>query len=226
MGLKYIGGERKYSGALQRGRKWSNGWTFDWDMIPVGSNILSIGVGTDIGFDLELIEQKDCHIWAVDPLIWPDKRVRKFLKECHIIHRPHMEQFYLVNKYFSWFSDEMNINLEGLLARNHLSADRVSVFKMDIEGHEYGVIDQICNSRFPQIGIEFHHWYDAIRKPDFDFKREDTIDAINKLKAAGYYLVHNDNPERGKKYWELLFIRKDLAIEQGYEDIKESDYGP
>ena len=80
-----------------------------------------------------------------------------------------------------------------------LGHDRVDVLKMDIEGSEYEVIDQILRDglagRIGVMMIEFHHWLSA-------FSRNDTRKAITDLEKAGFQSAWVS--ETGH---ELLFIR-------------------
>ena len=80
-----------------------------------------------------------------------------------------------------------------------LDHDRVDVLKMDIEGSEYAVIEQILRDglsvRIGVILIEFHHWMSA-------FSRNDTRKAMANLAVAGFLPAWVS--ETGH---ELLFIR-------------------
>ena len=60
-----------------------------------------------------------------------------------------------------------------------LEHDHVDLLKIDIEGGEYAVIDDILKSGIviKQLLVEFHHMFK-------------TIDAINKLYEAGFELFH------------------------------------
>lgn len=62
-----------------------------------------------------------------------------------------------------------------------LGHDTIDLVKMDIEGAEYQVLEDIINSKiFPtQILVEFHH-----RFPEIGLQK--TKDAINLLKKSGY----------------------------------------
>ena len=79
---------------------------------------------------------------------------------------------------------------------NHTSID---LLKMDIEGSEYGIIDEICSNKIDvkQILIEFHHHFDNISV-------KSTKSAVNKLNNAGYQMF-NISPDGH----ELSFIHLD-----------------
>ena len=80
---------------------------------------------------------------------------------------------------------------------------RVDLLKMDIEGAEYGVIDQILRARLPvrQILVEFH---DGIL-PSVGIRH--TVRAVVKLMARGYKLIS----EVGNDY---TFIRQSVGKNQ------------
>jgi hypothetical protein len=73
--------------------------------------------------------------------------------------------------------------LSSLMAE--LGHDRIDVLKMDIEGGEYGAIDDFLAAgvRPGQVLVEFHH-----NLPGVPFAR--TLGAIHSLEGAGYRLFH------------------------------------
>lgn len=66
--------------------------------------------------------------------------------------------------------------------RGHL---RIDLLKIDIEGFEYVVIDDIINKSIDirQIFVEFHHFIKGINILK-------TINAIARLKTAGYIMIY------------------------------------
>ena len=83
---------------------------------------------------------------------------------------------------------------------NMSSHQKIDLLKIDIEGFEYGVIDDILNSKVPvsQIVLEFHHHFKGI-----SILR--TIKSILKLKRAGYKLIY-------KHIDDFTFINNNLHI--------------
>lgn len=82
-------------------------------------------------------------------------------------------------------------NLRTIMSRN---GDRaIDLLKMDIEGFEYDIIDQLLAERIPvrQLCVEFHHWL----RPGRTFK------AIRRLYRAGYRPIH-------KRRGDWTFIHK------------------
>ena len=85
-----------------------------------------------------------------------------------------------------------------------LEHDTVDLLKIDIEGAEYGVIDDLVKNRVPvrQLCVEFHHFLDGNRI-------ESTLQAIIQLIQGGY-LLHSVN-----KHTDYCFVWKPLiAIPQ------------
>lgn len=66
-----------------------------------------------------------------------------------------------------------------------LGHKRIALLKMDIEGSEYGVIEDILNNtlKVDQILVEFHH-----RFPGVGMSK--TLDATAALRKTGYRLFH------------------------------------
>ena len=79
-----------------------------------------------------------------------------------------------------------------------LGHHEIDILKMDIEGAEYEVIDDLLDEpidRIQQILIEFHHWI----YPSISLKA--TSNAISKLENEGYKLYNIS-----KKGVEFSFI--------------------
>ena len=74
-------------------------------------------------------------------------------------------------------------DLKSLMEEN--GHEHVDLLKLDIEGSEYGVVDDLLKRRIPvrQICVEYHH---ALLP---GFRRRDTIRSMFKLVARGYKLV-------------------------------------
>lgn len=74
----------------------------------------------------------------------------------------------------------------------------VELLKIDIECSEYGVIDNVLENgvKVNQIVLEFHHWFKNIPLMK-------TINAIRKLRKAGYVLVY-------KNVDDYTFVKREL----------------
>jgi len=199
----------------------------DWPIIPKlmerGRTVVySVGVGANITWDKALLENYDCQVWGFDPtpktLGWARKQDFpegfKFVP-LGLAERDGEIQFAAprVETHISFAP--LEDGQQGAVAckvktlsslMKDLGHDHVDVLKMDIEGGEYGVIDDILASpiRPTQLMAEFHH-------DMYEYGYEHTQRAIHALYNAGYrrfyksrsgreqgyvYLEHLENPER------------------------------
>lgn len=180
------GKDRFYSQAVVRRttRLGADGtaWTYCTDGVGPSSVVYSFGVGTDVSFDLALVERHGLVVNAFDPtprsLQWlrsqklPERlRIHEvglasFDGACHF-HAPARLEHVSFRKYARNQDQAESIalpvrRLSTLMAE--LGHEHLDILKMDIEGFEYEVIDDIVRSRISvdQILVEFHHrWVDG-----------------------------------------------------------------
>lgn len=172
-------------------------WTINTKKICEKPVVYSFGVGTDVSFDLSLIEKHNAVVHAFDPT----PKSIEWLKNQQLPERFHFHNFGIgktnetVNFYVpndpklvsgSIIPGHDRIKIKAGLKTinyivNYLKDKCIDILKMDIEGAEYDVIEDIINLHVPvkQILIEFHH-----RMPSFCL--QDTKVVIQKLKQAGY----------------------------------------
>ena len=181
-------------------------WTFCPDHLLEDSVVYSFGVGEDISFDLELMEHFRLRVHAFDP----SPRSIKWIGT-----QPEKDGFHFYpyglagndgNLSFSEPGDpgihslkltrslsgqeEAGYTLELPVQRlrtimERLGHKKIDLLKMDIEGAEYEVIEDIIGSAVPitQLLIEFHHRFDHIGIGK-------TRGAISNLNEAGYRIFH------------------------------------
>ena len=179
-----------------------------WFLCPDGLNAGSIvyagGVGRDISFEHTLKQKFGCSIVLFDPsptgkatMALPENQIPQFkfhpvalAAQCGTLtFAPPPDQ-----AEGSWFADTTGgatlevpcVDLPTLMRQN--GHTRIDLIKIDIEGAEYGVLDQIVKLKLPirQILVEFHHTILP------GVSRGQTIRALLKLAAAGYHLLKQD----------------------------------
>lgn len=62
---------------------------------------------------------------------------------------------------------------------------RIAMFKLDVEGHEFGVLDQVIAQQFNYINIDFHTW-DHVK----------LFVALRALDDAGYQILSMDTARK------------------------------
>ena len=186
-------------------------WSICPDRLDRDSIVYSVGIGTDISFDLALIEHHGVTVHAFDPtpgsIAWLERQElpsRFKWRQVGLAAYDGQATFFPPDNP-EWISytmlprqpaDGRPIQVEvrrlSTLMRD-LGHQRVDVLKMDVEGVEYDLIDDILASGV-DIGqwlIEFHHRFS-------DVGIERTRDAVAKLNAAGYGIFFAT--ESGEEY--------------------------
>lgn len=193
------------------------GWALDTRLLGAESVVYSFGIGEDASFDLALIQSRGCLIHGFDPTPKSLEWVRGNVSDERFRMRPwalgsedgELELWLPENpEHVSATcarpigSSRSSFNAECLTlgsVMKRLGHERIDVLKMDIEGAEYGVIENICRDRtierVGQLLVEFHHWIQP-------FVRDDTRTAMNGLAAAGFHVGWVS--ESGH---EVLFVR-------------------
>ena len=192
------------------------GWPAINNSLNANSVVYSFGLGEDISFDLSIIDHFACSVYGFDPtprvhewlshqsipdnfkaypwgLSTTDGSIRLYAPENpeHISHS--------INPGVKSNEDYIEVPSKRFKSiQQELGHTRVDVLKMDIEGFEYGVIDDLLTGKnLPkQILIEFHHLM-------YSFSLEDTNRAIKKLNDAGYAIYYISQTGR-----EFGFLRE------------------
>jgi FkbM family methyltransferase len=170
------------------------GWWVPRSLLAADSVCYLAGVGEDVTFDLALIDAVGCEVWAIDPTpraiayaetvenpkfhllplgIWSEDAELKFFEPSNPAHVSHSavnaqgtERFFVAScRSIRTFM-------------NDLGHDHVDLLKLDIEGAEVAVIEDILsNGPLPKVFcVEF----------DAPEPLRATLGRVRRLRAAGY----------------------------------------
>lgn len=185
------------------------GYTIALDGINRDSIVYSFGVGEDISFDLSLINKYGLNIYAFDPT----PRAVQWIRSQKLPEKFHFFKFGVSNydgvAEFNPFKsskdpsytilkkpETAHRSVEAKVYRlktilKMLGHERIDILKMDIEGAEYSVIEELTTSDIivRQILLEFHH-----RFRNVGVKK--TKKAIESLCRKGY-MIFDVSPNEG-----------------------------
>lgn len=186
-------------------------WTLSLQSLNSKSNILCAGVGRMISFELELCDRIGCGILLLDPSPTGAYTIGKIEKanpgklngieflniglagrdekrgfESPMSQKEGSFQMKLEN---SGLDDEFQFpcrSLASIMAER--GWDEIDFLKMDIEGFEYEVIDEILDRSIDvrQICVEFHtDRAFQVKQTQFDLHRY-----LRRMRKAGYLVTH------------------------------------
>lgn len=185
-------------------------WVKNFDKNTI---VYSGGVGRDISFELDLVHCFNCQIYLYDPSITAFNTMNALLDLPKSIHfnkvgfsrNNEIVKFaYPDNLEEGSFKKIVNENIETKYVEYHCNSlknlmeinqhTKIDLLKIDIEGFEYEVLEDIVNEKIiiEQICVEFHHFLPGI-------PRSRTSRIIRTLKNAGYRLIH-------KKMTDYTFV--------------------
>ena len=171
------------------------------DGLGPSSVVYSGGVGKDISFEHDLVKHFNCRITLVDPspigvatMQLPQHQIPQ-LNFQPVGLAGHCGSLRLAPPFTeegdSWFSNDNPaatievrcLDLATLMKQQQHR--RIDLLKLDIEGAEYGVLDQMLSERIPvrQIVVEFH---DGILP---GFRLSQSLRMIYRLLRHGYELI-------------------------------------
>lgn len=174
-------------------------FTVDLQSLNASSIIYSFGVGSDISFDLELIKKTGAFIHAFDPTpgsaewLKAQELPEKFMFEMVGIAAEDGEADFYPPENPNYISHTLikgtgkrGIPFKAKMERlstimKRLGHDHIDLLKMDVEGAEYEVIENILQEGISirQIAVEFHHRFKSFHP--FKTKR-----AVKMLRDKGY----------------------------------------
>jgi FkbM family methyltransferase len=174
------------------------GWAVPLDLIDSSSICYSGGVGTDISFDLGLIERRGCAVHAFDPTPSSIDYVKTAAADAERF-RFHPWGLWSEDADIRFYEPDYSdtnfsaVNLHGtdrfFLARcrslpsimSELGHERVDLLKLDIEGAEYEVLESVVSGAVEPtvMCVEFHK-EDGIGR---------MVGAARRLRGRGYVAV-------------------------------------
>jgi FkbM family methyltransferase len=195
---------------VERHGREGGAWWIDPGGLSAESIVYSLGIGTEITFDLSLIATYGLTVHAFDPTPgaieyvrrqqlpsryrWHALGVGRYDGEATFyppVNPAHISHTLLHRAVTSEAAIQVEIRRLSTIMRD-LGHTRLDMLKMDIEGAEYDVLDEILGQRLAirQILVEFHH-----RFPEVGL--EPTRRAVRNLNAAGYriYFVSDNGEE-------------------------------
>jgi FkbM family methyltransferase len=196
-------------------------WTVASELLDANSIVYSFGAGDNVSWDLAMIERFGVTIHAFDPtpvsIAWvaeqdlpPQFRFHPMGLAAYDgtlrLARRHEGRFNFrpiayVAKANADVCEAPVARLTTLMQR--LGHERIDLLKMDIEGGEYDVLDDLLTSRIDvrQLLVEFHHHF-----PTIGINR--TIAMVERLTAAGFRVFNLS--ERGL---EISLVQHRFASE-------------
>ena len=179
------------------------GWTIAPHSLGPRSIICSFGVGNDISFDLEAIEKFGLTVHGFDPspeaVHWVSQQVD--LPAGYVFHAyglgkedgnvvfsaPDSGGMYSSSESHMYAANKkISLPVRTLATVIHsVSTGFIDVLKLDIEGAEYDLIDDIIahRSSVGQLLIEFHHRIGVA-------PLSETVRSVDRLREAGFALFH------------------------------------
>jgi len=181
-------------------------WMFCPSGLDENSIVYSGGVGRDLSFDHALVKKFGCPVNLFDgtptgneTMTLPENKIPQFkyhpvalAGRCGVLTFSQPQD--KVEGSWAWFKHSGGaaalevpcVDLATLMRRN--GHDHIDLLKIDIEGAEYEVIDDLLRRRLPvkQVLVEFHHRILP------GVRRGQTTRAILKMVAAGYRLLKKD----------------------------------
>ena len=144
------------------------GWAFDLDSINDGDVILDCGVGNDVSFAEELLKIKNVKFVFVDPgednLNYARSRIPNatYIQAAVTKETSEVDLFLSLTEGSHSLIPQMSIvgnksiKVSGVKLSDLLQQYNPSIVKLDIEGSEYDVFQDLFLYPAKQIAIEFH----------------------------------------------------------------------
>lgn len=192
------------------------GWWVSSDHLEKNLNVISAGIGEDASFDRVLLSSYNANVYAIDPSP----------RACDYVANSCLgERFLFINKALAKKSGDISFclpadpaHVSGSIIKNNsahsinvkavsledflkdFEVNKVDIFKMDIEGAEYQIIESIVEIGLKpgQILIEYHHFFSEI-------SLETSKKSIKLLRDYGYKIFSIEG-------YNYSFIKNDCIL--------------
>ncbi len=178
------------------------GFYINPDYLNEKSVVYSIGIGEDISFDLDIISDFKCSVYGFDPtpksINWIKQQGSSIPKQFifsnigigsesglvdfYLPRNPNHVSGSLIKQTHVSSENKIKIEIKTLanMARE-FGHTHIDLLKIDIEGSEYSVINEIINSAvsIDQVLIEFHDRF-------LEDGHKKSKEAIDKMRKKGY----------------------------------------
>ena len=186
------------------------GFYLNPDLLNKDSIVYSFGVGEDISFDRNLFYKHGCDMYTFDPtpksIKWMKEQKEWTPAFYHfgLARESGKAKFYLPKNEkhvsgsmvkYDGVGEKIGVEMVSFPdIKKSLGHDEIHVVKMDIEGTEYDVIDQI---EADQIVLELHERF-------FKDGKQKSIRLVNSLRQRGYEIFAGSDRE-------VSFIKRELV---------------
>lgn len=177
------------------GRNNDGGYLVSQSDIEASDILVGLGINDDWSFESCFKKINFIEVFAYDASISQQKFVKNFIKSLAKIYKPNeiIQRFNTITSYHSFFSDPTNHHIKKYVGLEAASGDHCTLsdilhilesdkifLKVDIEGSEYRLLDEIIQyqSRISGAVIEFH---------DCDIHLQKIVNFISNFKLR---LVH------------------------------------
>ena len=194
------------------------GWWICPDRLDPGGVAYCFGIGEDLEFERELVTRYDLRVCAFDPTPWTVRWVEGQQLPSGLEYLPlgladydgvarfreprQRRGFHSMVEKQAQTGESVEVEVRRLpTLMRELRDDHIDVLKMDIEGTEYEVIDDLITARVRpgQILVEFHHRFPGIGN-------QRTEAALAALDSYGYAIAHVAPSGR-----EYVFVPRDSS---------------
>ena len=165
------------------------------ERLPEEPLVYSLGLSENLSFDLGMIQQYGAKVHGFDPTIESQRFVAKSHLPADFHYHPlavagHDGQLDLYERMGKGGRKKGACFLKASCKRistlvQELGHSRLDILKVDVEGSEYSILEDVCLKRIhaSQIAVEFHHRFEEVGLLA-------TVRAHQMLLRHGYQLVH------------------------------------